>query len=120
MASVEACTERAKMAMVVTMVSPIMRAAAVDAVRRGWRMALRRPSWPGTPRSAAKGQPSTEDSGRATSGTSPASPRKPSTRPTAATSARPAALAERPPPEWRAATTTATPATTSTAPVARR
>ena len=51
-----------------------MRAAAVDAVRRGLRMALSRPSRPGMPRKRAAGAPMIRDSGPATSGESMATP----------------------------------------------
>ena len=65
-------------AMIVTKLTsprPIMRAAAVDAVRRGFRMALSRPSRPGDARGSGRpGAPITRDNGPATSGDSMATP----------------------------------------------
>ncbi len=76
----EALTEAPRMPTAVTRASPIISAAAVEAVRRGLRMAFNRPSRPGTPR--ASGPPTTRATGRASSGDRPATPRKVSRAPT--------------------------------------
>ena len=47
---------------------PIISAPAVEAVRRGFRDALSRPSRPGTPNSASAGRPSTAAAGPAKAG----------------------------------------------------
>jgi hypothetical protein len=67
-------SEAARMVTKLTRPRPIIRAAAVDAVRRGLRMALSRPSRPGTPRKRAAGAPMIRASGAATSGDSIATP----------------------------------------------
>src|SRR5204863_7383989 len=54
--------------------SPIMRAAAVDAVRLVLRVAFSRASSPVIPRNRADGQPSARAAGPATSGRSMATP----------------------------------------------
>src|SRR6476661_9778984 len=52
----------------VTTATPTINAAAVDAVRRGLRVALSRASAPGTPPMAASGAPRNRPIGRATTG----------------------------------------------------
>ena len=63
-------SEAPSTAIVDTSAIPIIRAAAVWAVRRGLRIEFSRPSLPGTPSTAASGRPSALDSGRATTGAS--------------------------------------------------
>jgi len=63
-------------AIVETSARPTISAAAVCAVRRGLRIEFCRPSRPGTPRSRARGRPSTLAIGRAISGESMPTPMK--------------------------------------------
>ena len=73
----------AKIAMKVTRPTPIIRAAAVAAVRAGLRVALARARWPVVPAAASMGAPMTRASGRTMKRASMATPRKTSTAPTA-------------------------------------
>ena len=57
-------------------VTPIMRAPAVDAVRRGLRAAFSRASRPGIPNRAWMGRPSTRTTGRAIAGLATLRPTK--------------------------------------------
>src|SRR5215207_8770020 len=71
-----------------TSASPIIRAAAVEAVRRGLRMAFSRARLPGSRKTRANGQPMTRASGRAISGLSTATPRNTTTAPEATLTSR--------------------------------
>ena len=75
-------SEAPKTAMVDTRARPTISADDVWAVRRGLRMEFSRPSFPEMPNSAARGRPSTLDTGRATRGASIPMPRKTATAPT--------------------------------------
>ena len=66
-----------------TSARPIIRAPAVDAVRRGLRAALPWAIWPETPKSRAKGRPSTVATGRANDGLNVLTPMNTSTAPIA-------------------------------------
>jgi hypothetical protein len=72
--SIDALVEAAKMVMKPTRLTPIVSAAAVDDVRFGLRMAFSRARLPGMPRRRAMGQPSSELTGRATTGPMTAPP----------------------------------------------
>ncbi len=67
-ASPDALNEAAMTATAAIRATPIISAAAVDAVRRGLRMAFSRASRPGTPRSRASGRPIAPATGRTSSG----------------------------------------------------
>ena len=73
---IEALSELAKIVMSPTSATPIMSAAAVDAVRRGLRTAFSRASVPGIPRHRGSGAPSSRPTGRAITGPSTATPMK--------------------------------------------
>ncbi len=96
----------------VTTATPIMRAEAVPAVRRGLRTALRRASVPDTPRRAAAGAPSRPAAGRAATGPSRTTPT------TVARAPRP--VSEISPSPRVPAKTRPTPAAVSAAPAAAR
>ena len=76
----------AKTAMKVTRPTPIISAAAVAAVRAGFRVALARARWPVVPATASIGAPMTRASGRTMKRASMATPRKTSTAPSASSS----------------------------------
>ena len=89
----------AKIATKVTSARPIIRAAAVDAVRPGLRRAFSRASRPVTPRRRSSGQPTTEARGRTSLADSMATPMKIATAPAprrAATALPPPASANSP------------------------
>src|SRR3989440_705206 len=79
-----------------TSARPIISAAAVEAVRRGLRIALSRAILPGCPAQCANGQPIRRASGLATSGLSRPTPRKMTTAPIATLSSRLPDLAKSP------------------------
>ena len=85
---VEALIEAAKMLTKDTRASPIIRAAAVEAVRRGLRMAFWRARVPGSRKARANGQPMTRARGRAISGLRMATPKKTTTAPEATLTSR--------------------------------
>ena len=85
---VEALIEAAKMLTKVTRASPIIRAAAVEAVRRGLRMAFSRARVPGSRNALANGQPISRASGRAISGLRMATPKNTITAPEATLTSR--------------------------------
>ncbi len=106
----DALTDAAKMVTKLTRASPIISAAAVEAVRRGLRIAFSRASLPGWPAQRANGQPSSRASGRATSGLSTPTPRKITTAPPATLASRLPCLANSP------ASSSPTPATVISVP----
>ena len=71
----------AKIEAKVTSATPIMSAAAVTAVRPGWRTEFSRASWPVMPVARSIGRPMTFASGRTSRGESSATPRKVSAAP---------------------------------------
>ncbi len=76
-----------------TSARPIINADAVDALRRGLRMAFSRPSRPVAPNRAGSGLPMTLVTGRASSGERVDTPRKASPAPMPTTAAAPLPLA---------------------------
>ena len=93
---IDAFADAANVMMKPTSATPIIRAAAVDAVRFGVRMAFSRPRAPLTPPNRAIGQPITRATGRASTGANTATAMKitAAPRPTSATvpPLRPAAI----------------------------
>jgi hypothetical protein len=92
----ESVAEDQKMRMKATSPTPIISAAAVEAVRLGLRMAFSRASTPAMPRSLAMGQPITRATGRAITGPSTATPRNVNTAPPPTTASALSGLANRP------------------------
>ena len=71
---IDSFSELAKIVIRPTSATPIMSAAAVDAVRRGLRTAFSRASRPGMPRQRGSGAPMARPTGRAITGPSTATP----------------------------------------------